>query len=63
MRKLINYIMEGMETVLGMIEDYIFYVVCLELFSFFGYLAKFAALFSARFFSCGNSPLLLGDLV
>ena len=30
MRKLINYIIKGMETIWGMIEEYILYVVCLD---------------------------------
>ena len=63
MRNLINYIMEGMETIWGMIEDYVLYVVCLDFLASFGCLAKFAALFSARVFSCGDSLLFLGDLV
>jgi hypothetical protein len=62
-RKLINYIMKGMAAIWGMIEDYIFYVVCLHLSASFFCLAKFFALFSARVFSCRNSPLLLGDLI
>ena len=62
MRKLINYIMEGMEAIWGGLKI-IFFMWYFRLLAFFGYLAKSAALFSARVFSCGNSPLFLEDLV
>ena len=63
MRNLINYIKEGMVTIWSMTEDYILYVVCLDFFASFGCLAKFAALFSARVFSCGDSLIFLRDIV
>ena len=62
-RKLIIYIMEGMAAIWGMIGDYDFMIGYVYNYSCFGCLAKFVALFSARVFSCRNSPLLLGELV
>ena len=59
MRKLINYIIEEMESTLN-IEDYI---LCglFRLPTYFYCLAKFVALLSARVFPGGDSLLFLGD--
>ena len=62
-RKLINYTMEGMESIWDMMENMILWLSLFRIIACFSGLAKFFVLFSTRVFSCGNSPLFLGGII